>query len=328
MPNKTNLLRLHTRPLPGEWTPAEAREAARAVLLCHDGRRFACQSFFTQPLIGQLNEIQGLKQDAEVYFREVTRIGMGLFHVRLAGPEKSVQKMCREPAFYELVRAIETTFTPELQTRWYVETTGAKERWDVLAAVDLKTFYLANYVKLNGARTRIHNVIVVGDRLLGRTEKQEVVIGQLTPDVIEQEEVLLEVEPMPTVNALGKIDLLARIPNSDDVFLVTVGNRVYQVNLWGEVTQFEELDDRVKQIHSVGFNRVRSVMATSEGLFEIDVREMPNMVRPTGLPRQIVHPQLRDGFLIAQYVEDPLVLGISPAMAIVAKTSSEKVILT
>jgi len=68
--------------------------------------------------------------------------------------------------------------------------------------------------------TRIHNIIVVGDRLLGRTDQQAVVIGKLTPDVIDRGDLLLEVEPMDAVNALGKIDLLARAPNSDEVFLV------------------------------------------------------------------------------------------------------------
>lgn len=121
------------------------------------------------------------------------------------------------------------------------------------------------------------------------------------------------------------IDVLARVPNSDEVFLVSVQNRVYRVDLWGNMTSFEELPESVKQINSVEFNRVRSVLATTEGLFEVDVQEMPNMVRATGLPRQIMHTQLHDGFKVARYVEDPLVLGIHPAMAIVAKTKTEKV---
>jgi hypothetical protein len=76
----------------------------------------------------------------------------------------------------------------------------------------------------------------------------------------------------------------------------------------------------------VGFNRVRSVLATSNGLYEIDIQEMPNMVRTVGLPRQIVHPELQEGFKVAQYLEDPWILGVHPAMAILAKTESEKVI--
>lgn len=77
--NRTNPIKLHTRPLPGDWTPAEAKEAARAVLLCYGNGQFTCQTFFTQPLIGQLNRVEGLSHDAQVYFRDVTLIGMGLF---------------------------------------------------------------------------------------------------------------------------------------------------------------------------------------------------------------------------------------------------------
>lgn len=76
------------------------------------------------------------------------------------------------------------------------------------------------------------------------------------------------------------------------------------------------------QINSVEFNRVCSVLATTEGLFEVDIQEMPNMVRAKGLPRQIVHPQLHEAFTMAR---DPLVLGIHPAMAIVAKTKDDRV---
>ena len=132
-------------------------------------------------------------------------------------------------------------------------------------------------------------------------------------------------DAMENVNKLGKIDSLARVPNSDEVFLVTVQNRVYHFDLWGTMTGFEELPESVKQINSVEFNRVRSVLATTEGLFEVDIQEMPNMVRATGLPRQIVHTQLREGFKVARYVEDLLVLGIYPATAIIAKTKNDKV---
>lgn len=97
---------------------------------------------------------------------------------------------------------------------------------------------------------------------------------------------------MESVNKLGKIDALARLPNSDEVFLVTVQNRVYHFDLWGIMTSMEELPESVKQINSVEFNRVCSVLATTEGLFEVDIQEMPNMVRATGLPRQIAHTQL------------------------------------
>ena len=34
---------------------------------------------------------------------------------------------------------------------------------------------------------------------------------------------------------------------------------------------------------------------------------------------------LQEGFTVARYIDDPVVLGEHPAMAIIAKTSSEKV---
>ena len=323
--NRTNQLKVHSRPLPVEWTPTESAEVARALLLCYRDGQFTCQTFFTQPLIGQINWLEGLKPDAQVYFREINAIGIDLFHLRLVGTEEDARKMCREAGFYNVLRGIEATLTQETRSRWYVDTASGREHWDAIVDVPRKASYLANHVNLRKTRTRVDNIIVVGDRLLGLTAKREVVIGQLTPDVIERENVLLDVEPMENVNKLGKIDALARLPNSDEVFLVTVQNRVYHYDLWGTMTSFEELPENVKQINSVEFNRVRSVLATTEGLFEIDIQEMPNMMRATGLPRQIMHPQLREGFTVARYVEDPLVLGIHPAMAIVAKTNNDKV---
>ena len=42
-------------PLPAEWTETEGKEVARALLLCYRNGQFTCQTFFTQPLIGQIN---------------------------------------------------------------------------------------------------------------------------------------------------------------------------------------------------------------------------------------------------------------------------------
>lgn len=241
------------------------------------------------------------------------------------GKENDVREMGREPGFYGLLRGVDATLTEDTRSRWYLDTASGKEHWDAIVDVQRKAFYLANYVHLGKTRARIDNIIVVGDRLLGLTGKRELVIGKLTPDVIERDNVLLDMEPMESVNTLGRIDSLARVPNSDEVFLVTVQNRVYHFDLWGTMTGFEELPESVKQISSVGFNRVRSVLATTEGLFEVDIQEMPNMVRATGLPRQVVHAHLREGFRVARYVEDPFMLGVHPAVAIVAKTKSQKV---
>jgi hypothetical protein len=322
--NKTNELTLQTRALPLEWTAADNREVGRAVLLCYQDGRFISQTIFTQPLARQINWIEGLKQDADVYFREVNAIGLNLFHVRLVGKADDIWTMCNEPGFFNVLRGIDGTLTEETRSRWYLDAAN-KPHWDAIVDVQRRGFYLANDVNLRQARTHISGTIIVGDRLLGLTGRRELVIGKLTPDLIERENVVLDVEPMEGVNKLGKIDSLARVPNSDGVFLVTVHNRVFHFDLWGTMTSFEELPETVKQINSVEFNRTRSVLATTEGLFEVDIQEMPNMVRATGLPRQIVHTQLMDGFRMARYIEDPYVLGEHPAMAIIAKTKSEKV---
>jgi hypothetical protein len=276
-------------------------------------------------LIGQINWLEGLKPDADVYFREINAIGVDLFHLRVVGREEDVRKMSGIPGFYGLLRRIDATLTEDTRSRWYLDTASGKEHWDASVDVQRKAFYLANHFNLRKTRTRIDHIIVVGDRVLGLTAKREVAIGQLTPDVIERENVVLDLEPMESINKLGITDSLARVPNSDEVFLVTMKNRVYYFDLWGNMTGFEELPESVKQINSVEFNRVCSVLATTEGLFEVDIQEMPNMVRAKGLPRQIVHPQLQEDFTMARYVEDPLVLGIHPAMAIMAKTKHEKV---
>src|SRR5262249_24632960 len=314
--NRTNQLKVHSRPLPVEWTPTESAEVARALLLCYRDGQFTCQTFFTQPLIGQINWLEGLKPDADVYFRDINAIGIDLFHLRLVGKEADVRTMCGTPGLYGLLRGIDATFTEETRSRWYLDTASGKEPWDVIVDVQRKAFYLANHVNLRKTRTRIAPIIVVGDRVLGLTGQREVVIGELTPDVIEHENVVLDLEPVASIAQLGPVDSLARVPNSDEVFLVTVKNRVFYFDLWGNLTGFEELPESVTQINSVEFNRVCSVLATTEGLFEVDIQEMPNMVRAKGLPRQIVHPQLQEAFTMARYVEDPLVLGIHPAMAI------------
>ena len=323
--NQTNQLTLQSRPLPLEWTPAEGKEVARALLLCYREGQFICQTIFTQPLARHINWIEGLKQDADVYFREIHAIGPNLFHVRLVGKEDDVRTMCGEPGFFNVLRGIDATLTEEIRSRWYLDIASTKAHWDAIVDVQRKAFCLANDVNLRQVRTRIGNIIVVGDRLLGLTDQRKLVIGKLTPDLVEREKVVLGVEAMESVNKLGKIDVLARVPNSDGVFLVTMRNRVYQFDLWGAMHSFEELPESVKQINSVEFNRVRSVLATSEGLFEVDIQEMPNMVCATGLPRQIVHTQLLDGFSVARYIEDPFVLGEHPAIGIIAKTTSDKV---
>jgi hypothetical protein len=323
--NQTNELKVHTRPLPVDWSAPECDEVGRALLLCYRDGQFTCQTFFTQPLTGQINWIEGLRKDGQVYFREVNSIGIDLLHVRLVGKGDDVRKMCREKGFYPLLRAIGGTFTAETRSRWYLDTASGREHWDAIVDLGRKALYLVNHVNLRKTRTRIDNIIVVGDRLIGLTAERELVMGKLTPDLIERDTTVLETYPMDSINKLGKVDSLARVPNSDEVFVVSVRNRVYHFDLWGSMTGFEELPESVKQINSVEFNHVRSVLATTDGLFEVDIREMPNMVRATGLPRQVAHPQLRESFTVARYVEDPFVLGIHPASVIIAKTHDDKV---
>jgi hypothetical protein len=158
---------------------------------------------------------------------------------------------------------------------------------NVLISLDKKAFYLANNVKVEGKEMRIRNPIVVGDRMVGLTDKREVCIGQLTPDVIEKPNIKLDMELMDEINRMGKVDLLEPAPNSEDLFLVSIKNSVYQFNIWGEMAHFEELGEEVKHINSINFNHTSSIMATDNGLYEVDVKEMPNMIKAEGLPLRI-----------------------------------------
>src|SRR5215831_7363636 len=130
--NKTNAIAVQTRSLPLQWTAADSAEAARAVLLCYDNGRFLCQTIFTQPLARHINWISGLKEDADVYVREISAIGMNLFHVRLVGNEDHVWAMCADPGFFSAVRAIDSTLTAETRSRWYLDLIGKKPQWDVI----------------------------------------------------------------------------------------------------------------------------------------------------------------------------------------------------
>ena len=47
-----------------------------------------------------------------------------------------------EPGFYRLLHGIDATLTAETRSRWYLDTAGGKERWDVIVDVDQKAFYL------------------------------------------------------------------------------------------------------------------------------------------------------------------------------------------
>jgi hypothetical protein len=318
--------KLQTNTIPPELTPLEINEAARGVTLFYVDNQFKSQSFFTPPLIGEINRLEGLDTEADVHFREIHQIGTNLFHVRVVAKENMLEKMFADPNLYSLLRGISSTLDENVRSRWYLETTTGREAWDVLVSLDKKSFYLVNNVKLRNKKVHIGNIIVVGDWLLGRTEEGEAVSCQLTPDVLEKENITLVVEPMESVNRLGRVDLLEAIPNSENSFLVCLSNVIYEFSIWGDMIQFNTLEEKVSKIKSIGFNSTSAILATNQGLFEVDVREMPNMVRAASLPRQVVHPDLRGSFKMAQYVEDPFVLGIHPAMGIFAKTTDDKVL--
>ena len=322
----TKRVKVKTNILPTDLTKPEIDETARGIALFYKDDNFICQSFFTTPILGDINWIDGLDAEAQVHFREIQLIGRNLVHLRLVGNEDEVKKMCNNPKFFNLLSGISDTYTQDIKTKKYLDITVGKDRWYVIAALDRKSYYIANNVKLNGKKTRITNIIILGDMLLGLTDKREVVFGQLTPDVVEKSDNMLEVKMMDSVNKHGKIDRIEYIPNVEDSFLATSKNNIYQFNIWGDMVQFDVLDDNIKRINSIHFNNTRSIMATTDGLFEVDVVEMPNMVKANSLPRQIVNPVLKDNFKIAMYIEDPKILGIHPAQAIFAKTENEKVL--
>jgi len=321
-----NVLSLQTNLVPTELTPDIIEEIARGIALYYKDNNFVCQTFFTQPILGEVQMVDGLEKEADVYIRSIQMVGPNLFHVLVTGEEEKVHTMCRDKTYYELIRGIETTFTEDIRSRRFLDTTDGKNRWNILLSLDKKKYRLLNTVDLDKKSVHLQNIIILGDRLLGITDDHKVAMGHLKPELLEREETLLAVKLMDTINKLGKIRLLAKAPNSEDTFLVTVNNTIYQFNIWGEIQHFNTLDDDVKQINSITFNHTRSIMATSNGLYEMDVWEMPNMVRATSMPRQIVDPNLKQNFQLALYVEDPYMLGVNPALGIFAKTDKEKVL--
>lgn len=322
--NQTNHIKVQTNEIPDELTPTQINVTTRSFALYYKGGKFMCQGFFTQPLVGRINSLEGLERAADVYFRSIRMIGTNLFHVRMVGDEDQVRRMCGDDKFFRLIRGISTTLNEDLRVRPYLEVAGKKERWDALVSLDKQACYRTNHVLLEDREIRIHNIVIVGDRLIGLTPKNEVVIGQLTPDVIENSDMRLEVERMEEVNRLGDVDLIEPVPNSEDLFLVSIKNTIYQFNIWGDMTHFEVLEDEVQRINSINFNHTSSVLATNKGLYEVDVMEMPNMVRVKSLPRRISAPNLTDEFEVALYTEDPYVLGIHPAIGIFSKTKDEQ----
>ena len=323
--NHINRIRVQTCDIHDEMDMRDINGAVRSISLYNKGGKFMYQGFFTQPLLGRVNSLEGLESNADIYFRSIRMIGSNLFQVSLVGDEKQVKKMCKDAKFYSLLDRIGSSMDKENRVRSYIDIAVKRDHWDIIASVDKEAHYLANRVRLNDEEIHIYNILVVGDRMLGLTRDQQVVIGQLSPDIIEKPGVLMDVEMMEDVNKLGKADHLETIPNSEDLFLVTIGNTVYQFNIWGDMTHFDELEDDVLHINSIAFNHTSSIMATNQGLYEVDVQEMPNMVRATSLPRRIAGANLSGEFQYAGYTEDPYILGIHPAIGVFTKTKDNQV---
>jgi hypothetical protein len=321
-----NHLRVQTNLIPQEMSSIEVNEMARAITFYQKDGQYRCQSFFTSPRIGELNWIEGLEKSADVWFRSFELIGCNLLHVRCTGAEGNVRRLCEDPGFYRILREMSSTFTESIRSRKYLDPADSRERWNAIVSLDMRRYCLANYINLDGKKTRIDNIVVIGDRFVGLTSDGKAAMALLTPEIMEMGSGALEGSWMHDLNKLGRIDTLEPIPNSETSFLACIKNTVYEFNLRGEQLRFETLDQSVKKINCVDFNHVRSLLATSDGLYEVEVEELPNMVRAASLPRLISHPDLKGGFTVGHYIEDPFVLGVHPAMGILAKTNSDRVV--
>ena len=321
-----NHINVQTNTIPTKLDSNVIAETAHGIALYYKDKKFVCQTFFTQPILGEINKVTGLETAADVHIRAIEWIGPNLFHIRLMGDETHVRTMCEGKTFYDLLRGISGTLNKDVRSRRYLETTRKMMDWNCIVSLDREKYNLLNLVRLENKDLRINNIIILGDRIMGLTDDHRVVQGQLTPDILLRTEERIRVMLLQNVNELGKINLLGKVPNSENTFLVTVDNTIYQFDVWGEMVHLQTLDESVKQIHSINFNHTRTIMATSNGLYEMDVQELPNMVKTSGLPRQIINPHLNQNFRLALYVEDPYIIGNNPPLGIFAKTDKDEVL--
>lgn len=321
-----NHIKVQTNNIPKELTTNVIDETARGIALYYKDRKFVCQTFFTQPILGEINMVEGLETDADVHLRAVQSIGPNLYHLRMMGDEVKVREMCRDKTFMELIRGISTTLTKEVRSRRYLETTSTKQKWNCIVSLDQQRFHLINLVLLEKTELMIDNIIILGDRIIGLTQDRRVVQGQLTPDILLKDDEKIRVTLLQNINDLGDISLLGKVPNSENTFLVTIDNNIYQFDIWGEMVHLQTLDESVRQINSINFNDTRTIMATTNGLYEMDVMELPNMVKTTGFPRQIINSHLNQNFRLALYVDDPYIIGHNPPHGIFAKTEKDQVL--
>jgi hypothetical protein len=323
--NQVNTITVQTNLIPTDLNTAVINETARSIALFYKNGKFTCQTFFTRPVLGEINVLEGIEQNADVHIRAIQLIGPHLLMIRLTGEESQIHKMCADSTFYNLMDGILPTLNNDTRSRRYLEVTDNKNNWNCIISLDKRSYNLLSNILLNKTRVNLIQMIVLGDRLLGLTEQRKVVMGQLRPDILGNPDNVVHVTEFEPVNRLGAVTLLGSIPNTDEIFLVTIGNTIYNFSIWGEMLVTNPLDENVKEINSINFNHTRTIMATTNGIYEMDVLELPNMVRTIGMPRQIVNPHLRDNFQWALYVDDPQTLGIQPAMGIFAKTKKDKV---
>lgn len=322
-----NHINVQTNIIPTKLDSNIIDETAHGIALFYKDKKFVCQTFFTQPILGEINMLEGLETEADVHIRAIQWIGPNMFHIRLMGDEKQVRTMCEDKTFYDLLRGLSTTLNKDVRSRRYLETTAKLMDWNCIVSLDREKYNLLNLVKLDNKELRINSIITLGDRIIGLTEDHKVVQGQLTPDILLRTDERIRVMLLQNVNELGKINLIGKVPNSENTFLVTVDNTIYHFDVWGNMVHLQTLDENVRQINSINFNHTRTIMATTNGLYEMDVMELPNMVKTTGLPRQIINPHLNQNFRLALYVDDPYVIGNNPPLGIFAKTEQDQVLL-
>ncbi|GAB4193248.1 MAG: hypothetical protein Kow00108_27150 [Calditrichia bacterium] len=321
-----NHLKVQTNSISKDFKMNTIENTAKGLSLYYKDGNFYYQTFFTPPILGELNQIEGLANNGQVHIRSVSKIGPNLFHIRCSGKENDVRAMIQHDELYNLTTALEGKLSPVDNSRRFLDMTTQLTPWNLLCSTEMRKGKILNHVKMKGKTIQINNILTINNRLLGITDNSKVVMGTLTPEILEKDNVYPTVEPVDTINNLGKIDLMAQIPNTDEAFLVSVGNNIYEFTFWGDIIHFNSLEDSVHRINSIHFNNTRGLVATDNGLYEMDVMEVPNMVKPLGFPKQIINPTLKQNIEMALYVEDPDILGIQPAVGVVTKTGDNKIL--
>ena len=133
---RTNTINVQTNVIPTNLTSSVIEETARGIALYYKDGQFICQTFFTQPIVGEINMLEGLETNADVHIRSIQVIGPNLFHIRLMGTEPLVRRMCDDRNFYNIIRGISTTMTNEVRSRRYLETTSKKEGWNCIVSLE------------------------------------------------------------------------------------------------------------------------------------------------------------------------------------------------